>query len=211
MGEKTGHIRSFLKAANQNSESGFMTCCWQDCWPLLENIVPSLRFALNAELNPDTSDNDLFEDTAREMGSFWTGTLLKNYFNIVQHFEFADILNPFWQKTPISERIEWLSKSGWLDDDLERAAKTLENSKQFLNLVKDETFTYEIFLVEDIKWRAECQIACATQDSNKKKALLLEGKKLEKKAENFLSSQYKIKTIEKRLKDQYEQYFSALL
>ena len=212
MGEKNSHIKTFMKETSANSGMGFMTCCWQACWPLIESIWPSLLFAQKAHDNPLTDDDDIYKCIAEEMGDLWTQDILKKYYNLSCHFEFADILDSFWRTTPVKERIRWLTKAGWIEDDMARVKNVLKNADEILN-GKFSFFAgscYEKFLVEDIEWRAECQMACYQSNSADAAALIAKGGRLQERALFFIETWYRPHVSKLYIADRYLPWFDAL-
>lgn len=179
MDDKVVHARTFLREMERNSGFGFLACCWQPYWLPVAGIWPGLLLTMEMSRDLNIGSTAMYERAAAAMGDCWTGEALREYCSIGRHFEFSDILNPFWSQTEIKTRVEWLSKAGWLEEDNWKAASVDEKGDAFLdkwgNAIGD---CIEKHFVEDLRWRAQCQLFCSGFSGFRRNGLLEEGRRL---------------------------------
>jgi Glycosyl hydrolase family 20, catalytic domain len=212
MTEKIDHVRTFLKKTKEHSALGFVSCCWQDNWPLLETVWPGMLFALAANDNPELSNDEIFKLVVQKLDHFGNEDMLKKYFSAGRYFEFADLLDPFWGKIPICERVDWLRRANWLEDDNKRARGVIERSCKLLNgaFLELPEDCYEKLVLEDINWRAHCQIACATADGTAAKKLINDGEILAERMAVFFDTWYSNHSAIELNKQRYTPWIKAL-
>lgn len=179
MDEKIGHTRTFLREMERNDGLGFLSCCWQPYWLPVEGVWPGVLLAQELSRDVDVGDVELYARAAAAMGGVWTGDALREYCSIGRHFEFSDVLNPFWGATEIKTRVDWLRKAGWLEDDNRKAAGVALRTSAFLDTWGAALGDcLERYLVEDLRWRAQSQLFCSGAPGLERESLLAEGRRL---------------------------------
>ena len=88
------------------------------------------------------------------MGDNWTAEALLSYFNIGNNFEFNDLVDIYWQESSPAERLRYIQRSGWREEELERLSDARTRSEDFLHLFPCAGNGFIRFIVSDLLIRA---------------------------------------------------------
>jgi len=211
--EKMEHLRWFSKRLHETNGEDFMTCLWQPHWPHFETCIPAFLAALELMENPELSDVEVFQNISAKLGRKWTPVAVEAFLDAGENFEYADVLMPLWGTNDISRSLSWLAAAGMLDDDLEMAERCQKKitkllTGQWRQIPSDD---FERFLLEDMAWRAECELKVQAKDQSRIKSLHKEGIALELRFRAFAMEWHKIAVVEELADARYKPWLNCLV
>ncbi len=191
---KFEHVRGFATRLRESGGMGFLACLWAKFFPLPETCVPSWVAATALMEHPERSDADTCAVVADHLGGRWTVEAVQGYLSAGSDFEAADLISPSWSDKPsLLQRFDWLDKAGELENDMAMCRGSLRRIEALLGgawkaIPAD---VYERFVLEDMRWRAELQIAWHSKDAAAARTLRGRLPDLERRCRSFLAVMFR--------------------
>ncbi len=210
--EKLDHLRWFSKRLRAAEGDGFMACLWQPHWPHLETSRLGFLSALELMEDPDREDPEIFQNISQRLGGIWTASSVESFMDLGEGFEYADTLNPLWAGNDIPQSLSWLEKAGMLADDLRMAKACLEKIRTLLGGEWRDLSSkvFERFALEDMAWRAECELAVHSGDRRRMASLKDEGGRLQTHFRDAANAWHKRDVVDTLSAARYELWLQSL-
>ena len=168
--EKLPHTAVAIRRNYEYDGIGFLCCLWQPYWPDWRAVWPAIATAFICGISQGKVQkySELFNQAATILGDNWTAEALLSYFNIGNNFEFNDLVDIYWRESSPAERLRYIQRSGWREEELERLSDARTRSEDFLHLFPCAGNGFIRFIVSDLLIRAKAeerllsQLSCHT-------------------------------------------------
>ena len=160
--EKLPHVATAIRRNREYGGAGFLCCMWQPFWPDFRAVRPAIAAAFCYTGESPLSSAELFRQTAAILKDGWTPEGMEAYFSIGNDFEFNDLLDLYWQAASPAEKIDYIRRSGWLEEELERLTDACGRAEAFLRSYPENGEEFIRFIVRDLQVRAvaeECLLS----------------------------------------------------
>jgi hypothetical protein len=207
-GEKIEHVRGWCHRGGAQGVAGYLSCLWQPYWPCLEATWPGHALVAALVGNPSDRGGRLYKTVAQKLAYGWSAATTGQFLTAAEHFEFGDLLDPFWKETPIRQRLAWLAEAGWLEDDTQRATRSLKRLGRLGERSDLPRDPWAAFAAADLAWRARAQLALTQQKSTRR--LHRAGEELQIRFAALISPIFKPAAARAEVRRRYHPWLQAL-